>query len=445
MIARYARPEMAAIWEDRNRYAVWLEVELSVCEELARTGRIPAKDWRTLKTRAARLLAAGGVDPARVDHFESITRHDVIAFTTAVAERVGPTARYIHYGLTSSDVVDTALSLLIAKAGAELRADMVALIERLRTLAEKYQGLATIGRSHGIFAEPTSFGLKFLGWYREWIRNLERLDRALEGVRVGKLSGAVGVNAHWSPAFERRVLARLGLRREEVSTQVLPRDRHAELLGALAIAGSSLERIAIELRHLQRSEVGEVQEGFAAGQKGSSAMPHKRNPISSENLTGAARLLRSYAQAALEDVALWHERDISHSSVERVILPDATVLLDYALRRMRNILDRLVVREDRVAANLEAAGRSVYSGHILLALVEAGASREQAYAWVQSCALANLDGKGEFLALLSAHPDVSRLLSRARIRTLGSVEHQLRHVGEIYGGALAGARRRRGK
>ncbi len=278
--------------------------------------------------------------------------------------------------------------------------------------------------------------MKFLGWYTEWQRNLERLEKALDGVRVGQLSGAVGVNPHWGPAFEEKVLKRLGLKREKVSTQVIPRDRHAELLSAFALMGASLERIAVELRHLQRSEVGEVLEGFKKGQKGSSAMPHKRNPISSENITGCARLLRSYAQAGLENVALWHERDISHSSVERVVFPDATILLDYALTRMTRVLDELVVREDRVAENLEKAGNTVFSGHYLLALVQEGATREEAYAWVQSCALRSFEGQGDFVDLLSQHPEVSSRLSAARIRQLGTLKYQLRNVREIYRRAL---------
>lgn len=432
MIQRYSRPEMSRIWEDRHRYRVWLKVELAVCEELRAEKVIPSRDWAELKRAAERLMAEGGVDPDRVDHFESVTRHDVIAFTTAVAERIGPISRYIHFGLTSSDVVDTSLSLVIQEAGGILREDIQGLLRSLRDLALKHRDLPTIGRSHGIFAEPTSFGLKFLGWHAEWERNLERLERALENVRVGKLSGAVGVNAHWGPELEARALTRLGLRREPVSTQVVPRDRHVELMSVLALCGASLERIAIELRHLQRSEVGEVMEGFRKGQKGSSAMPHKRNPISSENITGCARLLRGYAQAALEDVALWHERDISHSSVERVIFPDATLLLDYALRRMNGVLDRLVVRPDRIAANLAMAGGTVFSGHYLLALVRAGVSREEAYAWIQDCALRDLEGQGDFIELLVRHPKIREFLSEAEIRKLGSVEHQLRSVRSIF-------------
>jgi adenylosuccinate lyase len=427
---------MARVWNERYRYQVWLKVELAVCEQLAKDRKIPRADWAELRKKSAKLLEQGGVDPARVDHFEKTTRHDVIAFTTAVAEKLGPISRYIHFGLTSSDVVDTALSLLIQEAGDLLLADIDQLLVVLKKKALHYRELATIGRSHGIFAEPTSFGLKFLGWHCEWRRNRERLKASLDGMRYGKLSGAVGANPHWGPAFEQKVLARLGLKRETVSTQVVPRDRHAEVLTTLAICGGSLERIAIELRHLQRTEVGEVLEGFQKGQKGSSAMPHKRNPISSENLTGCARLLRSYAQAGLENIALWHERDISHSSVERVAFPDATLLLDYALARMSRVLDELVVREDRVQGNLEAAGKTVYSGHLLLALVERGATREDAYKWVQECALTTLEGRCEFIPLLQRHQEIKRYLRPSEINKLGSIEFQLRHVAQIYRKAL---------
>ena len=432
MIARYTRPEMGKLWEDRHRFQVWMKVELAVCEELAQEGMIPAADWKELKAKSEELLAAGGVDPERVEHHEQITRHDVIAFTTAVAERIGPISRYIHFGMTSSDVVDTALSMLIQEAGTKLLQDVDVLLETLKAKALQYKDLPTIGRTHGMYAEPTSFGLKFLGWYTEWQRNRERLVRALEGTRYGKLSGAVGSNPHWGPVFEEKVLKHLGLARELVSTQVIPRDRHAEFMDTLALCGSSMERIAIELRHLQRSEVSEGMEGFQKGQKGSSAMPHKRNPISSENLTGCARLLRSYAQAGLENVALWHERDISHSSVERVTFPDATILLDYALNRLNRLVAEWVVNEDQVRANLADAGAAVFSGHYLLALVKAGATREDSYAWVQQCALGSLNGQGEFVALMGKHPDVSRLLSAEKIRELGSMEYQLRNIGEIY-------------
>jgi adenylosuccinate lyase len=431
MIERYTRPEMAAVWNDHNRYLTWLKVEWAVCEELAKEDLIPAKDFKALKIAVQGLIEKGGVDPKRVDAHEQVTRHDVIAFTTAVAEEIGPISRYIHFGLTSSDVVDTALSLQVQEAGALLEARIAELVKVLKEKAEAFKDLPTIGRSHGIFAEPTSFGLKFAGWHAEWKRNELRLQLALEQMAFGKLSGAVGVCAHWDPAFEERVLKRLGLQAEPVSTQVVPRDRHAEFLSVVALCGASLERMSVELRHLQRSEVGEVMEGFKKGQKGSSAMPHKRNPISSENLTGCARLLRGYAHAAIENIALWHERDISHSSVERVAFPDATILLDYALHRMTGILTELVVIKEKVEKNLRLAGPTVFSGHYLLALVKAGVTREQAYAWVQECALQSFEGQGEFLDLLERHAEVGKYLKAAEIRKLGSLKHQLRNVGEL--------------
>lgn len=439
MIARYSRPEMAQIWKDRYRYQVWLKVELAVCEQLAFEKIIPPSDWAELKTRGIELLNQGGVDPDRVEELEEITRHDVIAFTTAVAEKIGHPSRFIHFGLTSSDVVDTSLSILIQDAGRIILNDFQKLLTTLQTLALQYRSLPTMGRSHGIFAEPTSFGLKFLSWFAEAQRNLQRITQALEDLRFGKLSGAVGVNPHWGPHFEEATLNRLGLKREPVSTQVVPRDRHAHLLQCFAVAGSSLERIAVELRLLQRSEVSEVMEGFKKGQKGSSAMPHKRNPISSENLTGCARLLRSYAQAALENISLWHERDLSHSSVERVIIPDAMLLLNYALNRMNQVLENLGVREDQIAKNLQSAGSTVYSGHYLLELVKRGVTREQAYAWVQECALESLEGKGDFLERMVQHSEINRKLSEKEIRHLGSLEYQLRNVDEIYKSVFEGS------
>lgn len=436
MIARYTRPEMAEIWSDRARLKHWLEVEYAVCEALAGERVISRKDWRELKPKLQKLLRAGGVDPNRVAEIEKTTRHDMIAFTTAVAEKVGPTSRWVHFGLTSSDVIDTALALQLGRAGALLLKDIQALMSALKRRAEETKALATIGRSHGIFAEPTSFGLKFLGWHAEWKRNHARLARALEMLRRGKLSGAVGVNAHWGPAFEAKVLRKMGLDREPVSTQVIPRDRHAEFMAVVALCGASLERMAVELRHLQRSEVGEVIEGFAKGQKGSSAMPHKRNPISGENLTGLARLMRSYAHAALEDVALWHERDISHSSVERVIFPDGTILLNYAIHRMTDLVLNLGIQKGRVKENLDRAGSTVFSGHLLLALVRAGAPREESYYWVQECAHKALGGEGDFVSLAARHAKILKYVSAAEIRKVGSLKHQLRHVSRIFSGAL---------
>jgi adenylosuccinate lyase len=427
---------MTELWSDRKKFQVWLEVELAVTEEWARMGVVPRKDWLELKKRCDLLLKKGGVDPREVERIENITKHDVIAFTTAVAEQVGPVSRTIHFGLTSSDVVDTALSILIQRAGELLKKDLAGLIAVLKKQAIRYRDLPCIGRSHGMHAEPTAFGLKFLGFYCEMKRNEKRLVRALEGLRVGKLSGAVGTGSHIDPVMESKILKRLGLRREWVATQVLPRDRHAEFLNALSSIGNSLERMAVEFRHLQRSEVGELREGFTPGQKGSSAMPHKRNPISSENLTGVSRLLRSYAQAAQENVALWHERDISHSSVERVILPDATQILDYALVRATRLVEGLQVNEKGVKANLEKAGATVFSGHYLLALVRTGATREDAYAWIQECALASLDGKASFESLVLKHPEISKRLKPAEIKKMGTLKTQLRQVRKIYAEAF---------
>ncbi len=432
MIARYSRAEMAGIWSERNKYLTWLKVETAVCEELCRIKLIPSSDRKKLIQALQKLIKNGGVDPVRVDTHEAVTRHDIIAFTTAVAEEIGPISRYVHFGLTSSDVVDTALSVLVQEAGQILLQDIDELIVVLKKKAKQYRKLPTIGRSHGIFAEPTVFGLKFLGWMVEWERNRERLERSLEQMRFGKLSGAVGVNAHWGPDFEERVLKRLGLQRESVSTQVVPRDRHAEFLQALAICGCSMERITVELRHLQRSEVNEVHEGFQKGQKGSSAMPHKRNPISSENLSGAARMLRGYAQMALENIALWHERDISHSSVERVVFPDAAILMDYSLQRLKRVLEGLEVSQKQVQTNLNKAGKTVFSGHVLLELVKKGVTREDAYKWVQECALASFDGERDFLSLLEGHAEIQKKLKPKQLRELCSIQYQIRNSKEIY-------------
>ncbi len=435
MIARYTRPEMAAIWSEEAKFLSWLEVEIAVCRHFARTGVIPRKDWASLHGKLERLARVGGPSPRRIEAIERKTRHDVIAFTTAVAEKVGPLSRWVHFGLTSSDVVDTALSMRAVSSGRILLRGVDALVVALSARARAWKNVPCIGRTHGMFAEPTSLGLKFLGFKEEWVRNRERLERAVEGLSTGKLSGAVGASPHLNPSEETRILKELGLKREPVSTQVLPRDRHAEFFTVLAICGSSLERLAVELRHLQRSEVGELQEGFARGQKGSSAMPHKRNPISAENLTGIARLLRAYAQAALENIALWHERDISHSSVERVIFPDATQALDYALDRMARLVAGLELRYDRVEGNLRAAGETVYSGHLLLELVRSGVTREKAYAWVQQCALRSWDERTSFLKLASQHPEILKALgSASRVESIVSQKHALRSVDRIFAG-----------
>lgn len=437
MIERYSREEMKAVWSEENRYRQWMKVETAVCVHMASQGIIKPAEWKKLKP-ALESLIKKGIDPARVTFHEKTLRHDVIAFTTTVAESIGELSRYIHFGLTSSDVIDSAQALVMKEANDLLLQDLDRLMKEVLKRAKETKNLPTIGRSHGIFAEPTSFGLKFLGFYSELERSRCRLEQAGEALAYGKLSGAVGVNAHYSPQEEEKMLKTLELKREPVSTQVIPRDRHAEWLNAMALVGASLERMSVELRHLQRSEVGEVMEGFKKGQKGSSAMPHKRNPISSENITGCARLLRSYAQAGVEDIALWHERDISHSSVERVILPDASILLDYALNRMTDLIAGLVINQSRVKANLDSAGSVVFSGHFLLALVKQGALREEAYYWIQECAHQSLESGKSMIVYLEKHPEIRKFLSTAEIKKYGSLKYQLRNVSEIFNGVKTG-------
>lgn len=458
MIERYCRKEMANLWSDKARYGRWLAVEYAVATQQMQDGIIPKKDFRLLEKGILRIQQEGGIQPSRVEEIEQETRHDVIAFTTAVTERLGPEGRWLHFGLTSSDVVDTALSISLVEAGAILTDGAAKLESSLRNRAHEFKGQACLGRTHGMAAEPTSFGLKFLGWAEEIRRSRERLEVAIEGVRYGKLSGAVGCNSVLSPSFEEACLKSLGLKREPVSTQVLPRDRHAQFVQTLALVGAALERISIELRHLQRSEVSELREGFRRGQKGSSAMPHKRNPISSENITGCARVLRSHASAALENVALWHERDISHSSVERIILPDSTLLLDYALHRMTNIIENLEVDRSRVSFNLAAQGGVTGSGHVLLALVERGVSREEAYLWVQAAAHSAMDGsvpvgiakndtsgrQTGFLTHLASDERITAHLSPKELARLVSMEFQLRSVDGIFKRVLRNPRSRKG-
>lgn len=431
MIDRYTRQEMKAIWSEQNRYTTWLRVEAEVCTYLAKSKVIPAKQWKVLRPALEKLIKKG-LNVERILEHEKTLKHDVIAFTTTVAESVGDTSRWVHFGLTSSDVIDSSQAIIMSQANDHLIAGVERLKKELLSQAKKTKNIPTIGRSHGIFAEPTSFGLKFLGFYQECDRALERLKSAGEELRYGKLSGAVGVNAHFSPREESAMLKKLGLSREPVSTQVIPRDRYANWLNAIALAGATLERIAIEMRHLQRSEVAELMEGFSAGQKGSSAMPHKRNPISAENITGCARLLRSYAVAALENVALWHERDISHSSVERVILPDASILLDYALNRTADLIRGLLIDRKQIESNLKKAGTVSFSGHFLLALVRKGAAREDAYYWVQSCAHESLKTGKSMVDFALKHEEIKKYLKPAEIKELGSLKYQLRHVAEIY-------------
>jgi adenylosuccinate lyase len=401
VIERYTRPEMGAVWSEKRKLDTWLAVELAVVEALAERGSVPAQDADAIRDRASFTVEA-------VKEREKVTDHDVAAFVDVVAESVGPAGRWVHHGLTSSDVLDTALALQLSQAGLLLAAGARDYRDVLIRRAREHVDTLCVGRTHGIHAEPTTFGLKLAGFAFEAHRNLRRLERAVEEVSVGALSGAVGTYSANGPEIEAAVLARLGLRAEDVSTQVVPRDRHAELLEAIALAGAGLERFATEIRHLQRTEVREAEEPFRSGaQKGSSAMPHKRNPIVSERITGIARLLRGYALTGLENVALWHERDISHSSVERVSLPDATTLLDYAQHLAIRVADGLVVHEDRMRANLEATHGALFSQRALLALVEAGRSRDDAYRIVQDNAQRAWDSGTHFRELLGqAAPDL---------------------------------------
>ena len=425
MIARYTRPEMRDLWSDEAKYRAWLEVELAATEALARRGLVPPDDLATIRQKAA-------FDVARIAAIEAEVKHDVIAFVTSVAEKIGPAGRHLHYGLTSSDVVDTAQALLLVRASDLLLEGNDALMAVLARRAKELKRTVMVGRTHGIHAEPYTLGLKFVGWYLEAQRNRERLVRAKAEIGVGKLSGAVGTYAHLDPEIEGEVMASLGLASEPLATQVVPRDRHAALVATLGILASSLDRIATEIRHLQRTDVREVEEPFAKGQKGSSSMPHKRNPIGCENVSGLARVVRSHVQAALEDIPLWHERDISHSSVERVVLPDATTLCHYMLHRMTGILDGLLVYPERMAENMARMKGLIYSQAVLLALAKAGMSREAAYAAVQRNAMHVWDGKGTLHDLLSADPEVKALLDPTALAALFDPERTLAHVDTIY-------------
>ena len=421
MVPRYTRPEMAAIWSAPNRFRIWFEIEALAAEGMARLGTIPEQAARTIRERGdARLAAISDADLERIDAIERETRHDVIAFLTWLAEGIGEDSRFVHLGMTSSDVLDTCLSVQLTQAADLLLADLDAVLAALRRRAFEHKHTLTIGRSHGIHAEPTSFGLKLAGHYAEFARNRDRLLAARAEVATCAISGAVGTFAHVDPAVEEFVAARLGLTPEPVSTQVIPRDRHAAFFCTLGVIASGVERLATEVRHLQRSEVREAEEFFHPGQKGSSAMPHKRNPVLSENLTGLARLVRAHVVPALENVALWHERDISHSSVERVIGPDATIGLDFALSRLAGMMEKLVVHPDRMAANLESLGGVVHSGEVLLALARAGISREAAYAIVQRNAMATWTRLGEaggrsFRQNLEADPEVAGRIAPAEL------------------------------
>lgn len=432
MISRYTHPEMGRIWEEQTKYDTWLRVEVAVTEAMAATGVVPEE--------AARDIAAcTGVQAERIDEIERTTQHDVIAFTTAVAEQVGPSARWLHFGLTSSDVLDTALALQMRQACGLILDDLHQAIEAVGERAHEHRDTAMIGRTHGVHAEPMTFGLKLALWHAELRRGVVRIERARDGITVGKISGAVGTYAHLEPEIERRVCAALGLTPAPVASQVIQRDRHAELLSALAITGASLEKFAVEVRGLQKTEIGEVEEGFAKGQKGSSAMPHKRNPIGCEQLTGLARLLRANAVAAFENVALWHERDISHSSVERVIIPDSFITLDHMLRRFTKIVRALVVHPERMRENLERSRGIVFSGTVLLELAQRGVSREQAYQWVQRAAMRSHDERLDFKTLLSEDADVMGVLSADGLNSAFDLGQQLRHVGPIVDRVLSDA------
>jgi adenylosuccinate lyase len=438
MIPRYTRPDMAAIWAPINRYRIWFEIEALAAEGMARVGAIPEEAAHNIREKGAPKLAAmTDADVARIDEIESVTRHDVIAFLTWLAEAVGPDSRFVHQGMTSSDVLDTTLSVQLTQAADILLADIDAVLAALKKQALAHKYTLTIGRSHGIHAEPTTFGLKLAGHYAEFARNRERLIAARAEIAVAAVSGAVGTFAHLDPSVEEYVAERLGLTAEPVSTQVIPRDRHAAFFCTLAVIATGVERLATEVRHLQRSEVREAEEFFHAGQKGSSAMPHKRNPVLSENLTGLARLVRSAAVPALENVTLWHERDISHSSVERGIAPDATATLDFALMRLAGMMDKLLVYPDRMLANLESLGGVVHSGEVLLCLTKAGILREDAYRIVQSCAMATWTKLGTpegrpFRANLEADPDVARLVKPADLDAAMDPALHTRSVDRIF-------------
>jgi adenylosuccinate lyase len=438
MIPRYSRPDMAAIWSPENRYRIWFEIEALAAEGMARIGAIPEEAARTIREKGGPKLAAiNAADIERIDAIERETRHDVIAFLTWLAEAIGPDSRFVHQGMTSSDVLDTCLSVQLTQAADLLLTDIDAVLAALKTRALEHKYTLTIGRSHGIHAEPTTFGLKLAGHYAEFARNRDRLVAARAEVAVAAISGAVGTFAHLDPSVEEYVASRLGLRAEAVSTQVIPRDRHAAFFCTLGVIASGIERLATEVRHLQRSEVREAEEFFHPGQKGSSAMPHKRNPVLSENLCGLARIVRATVVPALENVALWHERDISHSSVERAIGPDATVTLDFALMRLAGMVEKLLVYPERMLANLESLGGVVHSGEVLLALTKAGILREDAYRIVQGSAMATwtLLGTPEgrsFRENLDADADVAARVAPADLDAAMDAALHVREVDRIF-------------
>ncbi len=425
MIPRYSRPRMAAIWAPENRFRIWFEIEAQACDAQAALGVIPASAARAVREK-------GAFDIARIEEIERETHHDVIAFLTKLAEHVGPEARFVHQGMTSSDVLDTCLAVQLRDAADLLLADLDAFLAVLKRRALEHKMTPTIGRSHGIHAEPTTFGLKLAGHWAEFARNRERLVAARSEIATCAISGAVGTFANIDPRVEAHVAKKLGLTPEPVSTQVIPRDRHAQFFATLALIAAAIERLATEIRHLQRTELREAEEYFAPGQKGSSAMPHKRNPVLAENLTGLARIVRAAVGPALEDVALWHERDLSHSSVERVIAPDATIALDFALARLTGLIDRLIVYPERMRQNLDALGGLIDSQRVLLALTQAGMSREDAYRAVQRSAMAAWRGEGRFADLLKDDPEIARVLDARAIEGLFDLAYHLKHVDTIF-------------
>src|SRR5438093_2261025 len=425
MIPRYTHPDMGRIWSDQRRYETWLLVETAAADAMAAAGIVPPEAARDIRERA-------GFDIARIEEIERTSQHDVIAFTTAVGETVGPSARWLHFGMTSSDVIDTAQALQMREACGVLLSDLSALGDAVRDRALEHRRTPMIGRTHGVHAEPMTFGLKLALWYAEIARDVERVGRARATVSVGKLSGAVGTFAHLPPEVEAGVCRRLGLEPAAVASQVIQRDRHAELLAALAITAASLEKFALEIRGLQKTEIGEVEEPFGQGQKGSSAMPHKRNPIGCEQIVGLARLIRANAQAAFENVALWHERDISHSSVERVIVPDSFIALDHMLRRFARIVRGMAVNVDRMRENLNRSRGVVFSGTVLLELAKKGVAREEAYEWVQRNAMRSFAEQKDFKSLLLADADITHVLPPREIERAFDLDEQLKHVDDIF-------------
>ncbi len=425
MIPRYARPDMVKIWEPENKFRIWFEIEAHACNAQAELGVIP-------KSAAETVWKKGKFEVERIDEIEAEVKHDIIAFLTNLAEHVGPDARFVHQGMTSSDVLDTCLSVQLVQATDILLADIDDLLAAIKRRAFEHKMTVCMGRSHGIHAEPTTVGLKFAGMYAEFVRNRERLQAARKDIATCAISGAVGTFANVDPRVEEHVAKALGLESEPVSTQIIPRDRHAAYFATLGVITSSIERIATEIRHLQRTEVREAEEYFSPGQKGSSAMPHKRNPVLTENLTGLARIVRGYAIPAMENVALWHERDISHSSVERMIGPDATVTLDFALARLTGVIDKLVIYPDAIERNLNAMGGLVFSQRVLLALTQAGVSREDAYSLVQRNAMEVWEGNGDLLSLLKLDKDVTAHLSESALTELFSMDYHTKHVDTIF-------------